>query len=68
MEGVGATRRAELERIMAHTGVNLGTNTGRLNVPYATEETPSLVLVLGADVEENKGCGASLAETPGTEE
>ena len=68
MEGVGATGRAELQRIMADSGVNLGTNTGRLNVPYAAEETPSLVLVLGADAEENKGCGASLAETPGTEE
>ena len=28
----------------------------------------SLVLALGADAEENKGCGAPLAETPGTEE
>ena len=68
VEGVGATRRAELERIMADTGVNLGTNTGRLNVPYATEETPLLVLVLGADAEESKGCGAPLEETSGTEE
>ena len=68
VEGVGAMRRADLQRIIADTGVNLGTNTERLNVPYDTEETSSLVLVLGADAEENKGCGASLAETPGTEE
>ena len=68
MEGVGATGQAELETVMAGTGVNVGTNAGRVNVPVATEETPSLVLVLGADAEENKGCGASLAETPATEE
>ena len=44
------------------------TNAGRVNVPVATEETPSLVLALEADAEENKGCGAPLAEMPGTEE
>ena len=53
---------------MAGTGVNVGTNAGRVNVPEATEETPSLVLALETDAEENKGCGAPLAETPGTEE
>ena len=37
-------------------------------VPEATEETSSLVLALGLDAEENKGCGAQLTETPGTEE
>ena len=68
VEGVGATGRAELEKVMADTGVNVGTNARRVNVPEATEETPSLVLALEADAEENKGCGAPLAETPGTEE
>lgn len=68
VEGVGATGRAELETVMADTGVNVGTNAGRVNVPEATEETPSLVLAHEADAEENKGCGAPLAETPGTEE
>ena len=53
---------------MADTGVNVGTNAGRVKVPEATEETPSLALVLEADAEENKGCGAALAETPRTEE
>ena len=53
---------------MAETGVNVGTNAGRVNVPEATKETPSLVLPLEVDAEENKGCGAPLAETPGTEE
>ena len=53
---------------MADTGVNVGTNAGRANVPKATEETPSLVLALKPNVEENKGCGAPLAETPGSEE
>ena len=68
MERVGATGRAELETVMADTGVNLGTNAGGVNVPEATEETPSLVLGIEADAEKNKGCGAPLAETPGTEE
>ena len=68
VEGVGATGRAELETVMAGTGVNVGTNAGRVNVPEATEETPSPVLALEVDAEENKGCGAPLAETPGTEE
>ena len=68
VEGVGATGRAELETVMAGTGVNVGTNAGRVNVPVATEETLSLVLALEADAEENKGCGAPLAEMPGTEE
>ena len=49
---------------MAETGVNVETNAGRVNVPEATEETPSLVLPLEVDAEENKGCGAPLAETP----
>ena len=53
---------------MAETGVNVETNAGRVNVPEATEETPSLVLPLEVDAEEKKGCGAPLAETPGTEE
>ena len=48
-----ATRRAELETVMPDTGVNVGTNAGRVSVPDATEETPSLVLPLGADAEEN---------------
>ena len=68
MEGEGATRWAELEAVMADTGVNVGTNAGRVNVPEATEETPSLVLALKPNAEENKGCGAPLAETPGSEE
>ena len=58
----------ELEKVMADTGVNVGKNAGRVNVPEATKEAPSLVLALKADAEENKGCGAQLAETPGTEE
>ena len=53
---------------MANTGVDLATNAGRVNVPDATEETLSLVLAQTADAEEKKGCGASLAETPATEE
>ena len=61
VERVGAT-------VMADTGVNAGTNAGRVNVPEATEETPLLVLALEADAEENKGCGAPLAEMPRTEE
>ena len=68
---IGGSRcygRAELETVMAGTGVNVGTNAGRVNVPEATEETPSLVLALETDAEENKGCGAPLAEMPGTEE
>ena len=68
VERVGATGRAELETVMADTGVNVGTNAGMVNVPEATEETPSLVLALEVDAEESKGCGAPLAETPGTEE
>ena len=64
----GGSRSHEAGRAREDNGRHLVTNTGRLNVPYATEETPSLVLVLGADAEENKGCGASLAETPATEE
>ena len=67
-EGVGATRRAELEKVIADTDVNVGTNAGRVNVPDASEETPSLVLALGAEAEEYKGCGTLLAEMPGTEE
>ena len=51
VEEVGATRRAELETVMADTGV--GTNGGRVKVPEDTEETPSLVLALEADAEEN---------------
>ena len=66
VEGVGATRRAELQTGMADTGV--GTNAGRVKVLEATQETPSLVLALEAYAEENKGCGAPLAETPRTEE
>ena len=66
MEG-GATKWAELETVMADTGINVGTNAGWVNVPDAAEETPSLVLPLGADAEENKGCGAPPAETPKTE-
>ena len=58
----------ELEKVMADTGVNREKNAGRVNVPEATEEAPSLVLTLKADAEENKGCGAQLAEMPGTEE
>ena len=53
--------------VMADSGVNVGTNTGRVNIPEATEETRSLVLAL-ADAEEIKGCGALLAEMPRTEE
>ena len=68
VERVGATGRAELKMVMADTGVNVGTNTGRVNIPEATEETPSLVLALEADAEEIKGCGAPLAEMPRTEE
>ena len=64
MEGVGATRWAELEAVMADTGVNVGTNAAGVNVPEATEETPSLALALEADAEENKGCGAPLAKNP----
>ena len=62
VERIGATRRADLQKVMADTGVNVGTNAGRVNVPEATEETPSLVLALEADAEENNGCGAPLAE------
>ena len=51
VEGVGATRRAELETVMADTGV--GTNAGRVKVPEDTEETLSLVLALETDAEEN---------------
>ena len=65
---VGAMRWAELETVMADTGINVRTNTGRINLPDATEEIPSLVLALKADAEENKGCGPPLAETPGTKE
>ena len=54
--------------VMADSGVNVGTNTGRVNIPEATEETPSLVLALKADAEEIKGWGALLAEMPRTEE
>ena len=68
MKGVGATRRAEHETVMADTGVNIGTNAGRVNVPEDTKETPSLVLALEEDAKEKKTCGAPLAETPGTEE
>ena len=68
MERVGATGRAELKMVMADSGVNVGTNTGRVNITEATEETPSLVLALKADAEEIKGCGALLAEMPRTEE
>ena len=69
MEGVGATRQAKLKVVMVDTGVNIGTNAGSVNAPDASEKKwPSLVLALGADAEENKGCGAPLAETPGTEE
>ena len=68
VERVGATGRAELKMVMADSGVNVGTNTGRVNKPEATEETPSLVLALKADAEEIKGCGALLAEMPRTEE
>ena len=46
VEGVGATGRAELKMVMAGTGVNVGTNAGRVNVPEATKETPSLVLAV----------------------
>lgn len=53
---------------MANTGVDLATNAGRVNVPDATEETLSLVLVQTADAEEKKGRGATLAESPGTRE
>ena len=67
VERLGATGRADVETVMADTGVNVGTNAGRVNVPEATEETPSLVLALEADAEENKGCGAPLAETCVTE-
>ena len=62
VQRVGATGRADVETVMADTGVNVGTNAGRVNVPEATEETPSLVLALEADAEENNGCGAPLAE------
>ena len=58
-EGVGATRWAELVTVIADTDVN---------VSDATEETPSLVLALGAEAEEYKGCGILLAEMLGTEE
>ena len=68
LEGVGAMWRVELKMVMADTGVNLGTNTGRVNVPDATEETLSLVLAQTADAEEKKGCGAPLAGMPGTRE
>lgn len=64
VEGVGATRRAKLVTVIADTDVNVGTNAGRVNVPDATEETPSLVLSLGAEAEEYKGCGTPLAEMP----
>ena len=66
------TGETKVERVgaavMADTGVNAGTNAGRVNVPEATEETSLLVLALEADAEENKGCGAPLAEMPRTEE
>ena len=68
VEGVGATRRTKLVTVIADTDVNVGTNAGRVNVPDATEETPSLVLSLGAEAEEYKGCGTPLAEMPWTEE
>ena len=68
VERVRATGRAELETVLADTGVNVGTNAERVNVPEATEKTPSLVLALEADAKENKDCGDPLAETPGTEE
>ena len=68
VERVGATGRAELKMVMADSGVNVGTNTERVNITEATEETPSLVLALKADAEEIKGCGALLAEMPRTEE
>ena len=38
VEGVGATRQAELEAVMVDTGVNIGTNAGSVNVPDATEK------------------------------
>ena len=44
----------------------LATNAGRVNVPDTTEETLSLVLAQTADSEDKKGCGAVLAELPGT--
>ena len=44
--GSRSHKAGELEKVMADTGVNIGENAGRVNVPEATEEGPSLVLAL----------------------
>jgi len=60
--------RVKLKTVLVDTGVNKGTNAGKVNVPDTTEETLSLVLAQTADAEEKKSCGALLADTPGTRE
>ena len=58
----------KFKTVMADIGINLGTNSGKVNVPDTTEETLSLVLTQTTDAEEKKGCGALLADMPGTRE
>ena len=38
VDAVGATRQAELELVMAHTGVKVKTNAGRVNIPDESAE------------------------------
>ena len=54
-EAMGATRRAELESVMADSGVKVGTNEGNVTVPegYAEDpETTLTALVTMGDAEE----------------
>ena len=65
----GATRRAELESVMADPGVKVGTNAGRVTVPEeGVDDVDEMLTSVEPTVDEDEFGEATLAAEPGTAE
>jgi len=68
-EVMGATKRAELESVMADTGEKVGTKAGKVNVPDdAPEATDETLARQETAIDSEELGGATPTEVPGTEE
>ena len=68
-KNVGATRRAELESVMADPGVKVGTNAGRVIVPEeGVDDVDEMLTSVEPTVDEDEFGEATLAAEPGTAE
>ena len=68
-EVMGATKRAELESVMADTGEKVGTKAGKVNIPDdAPEATDETLASQETAVDSEELDGATPTEVPGTEE